>query len=260
MDRTAAAASHPSRVRIRNGWGMLIGHMARSNALPGLLTALLAIPLVAGCSVLGLPPTGAAVDAQPAAGADGGLPGPSAEASPSFFSSNDGYALTVPVGWVVRRTNANAANDALSTLSVTDTALGDEAATILDDTGARMSMMGVLASDVGDLTVLPPGIAILVMPTNGASDADTQQRVGDIVGGLTTIDGQIQHHVISVAAGDAHRYDLLLHGDSLSVQLRVYLFTVGDDGVLVLFGSDPSLAADAGPDMDSIVKSLRFGV
>ena len=85
MDRTAAAASHPSRVRIRNGWGMLIGHMARSNALPGLLTALLAIPLVAGCTVLGLPPTGAAVDAQPAAGADGGLPATERRGQPQLL-------------------------------------------------------------------------------------------------------------------------------------------------------------------------------
>jgi hypothetical protein len=239
---------------------MLIGHMARSNALPGLLTALLAIPLVAGCSVLGLSATGAGVDAQPAAGVDGGLPAPSAGASPSFFSSNDGYALTVPVGWVVQRTNANAANRALDALSGSDATLASEASSILDDTGARMSMMGLQANDLGDPTVLPPGIAILVMPTNGASDADTQQRVGDIIGGLPTVDGTIEHHVISVAAGDAHRYDLLLQGDSLSVQLRLYLFTVGDDGVLVLFGSDPSLASQAGPDMDSIVKSLRFGV
>ncbi len=260
MDRTAAASSHPSRVRIWNGWGMLIGHMARSNTLPGLLTALLAIPLVAGCSVLGLPATGAQVDAQPAAGADAALPAASAQASPGFFSSNDGYALTVPVGWVVRSTNANAANRALGALSAVDGALADEATAILDDTGARMSMVGVQTGDLGLSPLLPPGVAILVMPTNGASDADTQQRVGDIVGGLTTIDGTIDHHVIAVAAGDAHRYDLLLHGDSLTVQLRVYLFTVGDDGVLVLFGSDPSLATGAGPDMDSIVKSLRFGV
>ena len=40
----------------------------------------------------------------------------------------------------------------------------------------------------------------------------------------------------------------------------MYLFTVGDDGVLVLFGADPTLAEAAGPDMDSIIKSLRFGV
>ena len=63
-----------------------------------------------------------------------------------------------------------------------------------------------------------------------------------------------------MAAGDAHRYDLAVHGDSLSVQARVYLFTVGDDGVVVLFGSDPSLADDGRADMDSIIKSLRFGV
>ena len=107
---------------------------------------------------------------------------------------------------------------------------------------------------------VPPGIAILVLSTSGSSDSETQKRISGIVNGLATLDGPVDHSVESVAAGDAHRYDLALHGDSLSIQARVYLFTVGDDGVVILFGSDPTLAATVGADMDSIIKSLRFGV
>jgi hypothetical protein len=233
--------------------------MTRTNSLPGLLMALLAMPLVAGCAVLGLPPTGDALDAQAAVGVDGTVPTPGAEASPSFFSSNDGYALTLPAGWVGVKTNSNASADALDLLSATDPTLGDEARSIIDDTGARMSMIGTESSEVGAAPV-PPGIAILVMSTSGASDSETQKRVSAIVNGLATLDGPVDHSVESVAAGDAHRYDLALRGDSLSIQVRVYLFTVGDDGVLILFGSDATLADAAGSDMDSIIKSLRFGV
>ena len=101
-------------VRIWTGWGILVGLMARTNALPGMLMALLAVPLVAGCSVLGLPPAGAALDALPAAGVEGdGVPTPGAEASPTFFSSNDGYALTLPAGWVGVKTKGSASDDAL---------------------------------------------------------------------------------------------------------------------------------------------------
>ena len=251
---------HGSRVHIRTGWGILVALMARTNTLPGLLVALMAMPLVAGCAVLGLPPTGDALDAQPAPGVDSNTaPTPGAEASPSFFSSNDGYALTLPVGWVAVDTNASATSDAIDLLSQTDAALGDEARSIMDDTGARMSMIGAESSEIG-AAVVPPGIAILVMSTSGASDTSTQKRISAIVNGLVTLDGPVGHSVQSVAAGDAHRYDLTLQGDTLSIQARVYLFTVGDDGVLILFGSDPSLAAGAGPDMDSIIKSLRFGV
>ncbi len=49
-------------------------------------------------------------------------------------------------------------------------------------------------------------------------------------------------------------------GELVTVQLRVYLFTIGDDGFIVLFGSDPAAAASAASDMEAIVKSLRFGV
>jgi hypothetical protein len=246
-------------VRIRTGWGMLNGHMARLHALPSLFTALLAVPLVAGCAVLGLPPTGDALDAQPAAGVDSELSTPGPEASPSFFSSNDGYALTLPAGWVGIKTNGNASGQALDLLSTTDATLGDEAAALIDDTGARMSMLGAASDDVG-VAPVPAGIAILIIPTDGASDSETQKRVAVLVNGLTLVDGPIEHSVISVAAGDAHRYDLIVQGDALSIQLRLYLFTVGDEGVLILCGRDASLAPDTWPDVDAIIKSLRFGV
>ncbi len=50
-----------------------------------------------------LPPADETIDTLPAAGIDGDLPTPEAEASPTFFSSSDGYALTLPVGWVGAR-------------------------------------------------------------------------------------------------------------------------------------------------------------
>jgi hypothetical protein len=84
--------------------------------------------------------------------------------------------------------------------------------------------------------------------------------LADVVSGLSTVDGAVDHSVISVAAGDADEYLLSVRGDELSVRLKVYLFTVGDDGVVVLFGADPSVFNDAESDMDAIIKSLRFGV
>jgi hypothetical protein len=249
----------PPRVRIRTGWGMLGGQMSRMHAIPSLFTALLAVPLVAGCAVLGLPPTGDALDAQPAAGIDGDLATAGPEASPSFFSSNDGYALTLPAGWVGIKTNGNASGQVLDLLSTTDATLGDEAAALIDDTGARMSMLGAESEDVGTVPV-PAGLAILLFPADGASDSETQKRIAGLVNGLALVDGPIDHAVISVAAGDAHRYDLTVQGDVLSIQLRLYLFTVGDEGVLIVCGRDASLATDTWPDVDLIIKSLRFGV
>ena len=58
------------------------------------------------------------------------------------------------------------------------------------------------------MVAVPPRIAILVMSTSGSSDSETQKRISGIVNGLTTLDGPVDHSVESVAAGDAHRYDL----------------------------------------------------
>ena len=98
------------------------------------------------------------------------------------------------------------------------------------------------------------------MSTDGNSDEDTQERLAAVIDGLSTVDGPIDHSVISVAAGDADEYLLAVRGDELSVRLKLYLFTVGDDGVVVLFGAEPSVFDDAESDMDAIIKSLRFGV
>ena len=133
------------RVRIWTGWGILVGLMARINALPGLLMAVVALPFVAGCAVLGLPPTGVAVDALPAADVEGGVATPGAEASPTFFSSNDGYALTLPAGWVGVKTNGNASDERSICCPTRMPRSADRGTRILDESGARMSMMGARA-------------------------------------------------------------------------------------------------------------------
>jgi hypothetical protein len=225
-----------------------------------MLMALLVVPLVAGCSVLGLPPADAALDALPVAGVEGdGVPTPGPEASPTFFSSNDGYALTLPAGWVGVRTRGSATDDAFDALSGVDVVLADEARAILEATGARMSMIGARATPMEPESV-PPGIAILVMSANGETDEETQDRLAEVINGVSTVDGEIEHSVISVAAGDADEYLLTVQGDELAVRLKVYLFTVGDDGVVILLGADPSVFDGARSDMDAIIKSLRFGV
>lgn|GEM_PF-2872620 len=249
-------------MRIRAGWGILLGLMARITALPGLLVALLAVPLVSGCAALNLPTAGDALDVLPAVGVEGDVPTPGADSSPTFFSSNDGYALTLPAGWIATKTNGNASRDAFGQLEQQDAALAADATTVMDATGAHLSMAGVDTADLAGLTegTLPRGVVIMVMSTNGASDDETQQELGGIVDALGTLNGPVTQGVASVAAGDAHTYDFVVTGDGMSIHARAYLFTVGDDGVIVLFGADPSVVLVDDSDVLSIIKSLRFGV
>jgi hypothetical protein len=233
--------------------------MQRVTRTSGLLAAILVAPLIAGCSALGLPEgppsldiTGAADVIDPAATV---VPVP----SPVQLTSNDGYSLTLPAGWVGSRTNNDDTRAVFEALMAGDPLLGAEASAQYQSTDADLSMVAADGSEVG-LVPVPSVMAILVIPSGRGSD-DAEQRLEDILANLGTVmTSEVERVVVAVRAGDARRYDLTVAGDLITVQLRAYLFTVGDDGFVVLFGSDPAIAAGAASDMEAIVKSLRFGV
>jgi hypothetical protein len=250
--------TRPARMRDFRGWGILSVLMQRVTRRSGLLAAIMVAPLVAGCSALGLREdpttlglTGAAEVADPAATL---APLP----SPVQLSSNDGYSLTLPAGWVGSRTNNEATREAFAALTAGDPLLGTEASRLYEDADADLSMVAANGSEVGLVTV-PSVMAIVVIPSRRGSD-DTEELVGDFLSNPAIAASEVERSVASVRAGDAERYDVTVAGDLVTVQLRVYLFTVGDDGFIVLFGSDPAIAASAASDMEAIVKSLRFGV
>lgn len=251
MTRTA-------RVRELGRWGMLSVLMSRIPVKPGLLAATLVVPLLTGCSALGIPDS-APLDITTTMPV---VPDPAATATPApspvQVSSKDGYTLTLPAGWVGARTNGEATRATLQTIAINDALLGTEAAELYEATGADLSMVAADTAQVG-LAAWPSVMAVLVVPTPRGSD-DSQQRLDEILATLGTVTSEVERSVISVRAGDAPRYDLTIAGDVLTAQLRVYLFTIGDDGIVVMFASDPAFADDASADMEAIVKSLRFGV
>ncbi|MFN8517981.1 MAG: hypothetical protein U0667_01025 [Chloroflexota bacterium] len=235
---------------------MLSVLMSRFPVRPGLLAASLVLPLLSGCAALGIPDTAPLdIDAAAPEALDPIATAP--QPSPIEVSSKDGYTLTLPAGWVGTRTNGEATRAALAEIAASDALLGAEAAELYEATGADLSMVAVDATEVG-LAPWPAVMAVLVVPTPRGSDSG--QRLDDVLGGLGSVTSEIERSVTSVRAGDAQQYDLTLSGDVLTAQLRVYLFTIGDDGIIVLFAADPALADGASVDMEAIVKSLRFGV
>jgi hypothetical protein len=232
--------------------------MSRNPVTPGLLVAALVVPLLAGCSALGIPDpasldiTAAAPEVLDPTATTAPVP------SPIQVASKDGYTLTLPAGWVGTRTNGEATRAALEAVAVSDGLLGAEATALYDATDADLSMVAADATEVG-LAPWPSVMAILIVPTPRGSE-DTDGRMDEILGSLGTVTSEVERSVISVRAGDARRYDLTVAGDVLTAQVRAYLFTIGDDGIVVLFASDPAFAGGASADMEAIVKSLRFGV
>jgi hypothetical protein len=232
--------------------------MQRLTLRSGLLAAIMAMPLIAGCSALGLPESPASLDLT----GEADVIDPAATAapvpSPVQLTSTDGYSLTLPPGWVGTRTNNEATRAVFEAILASDPLLGTEASELYASTDADLSLVAVDGSEIG-LIPVPSVMAVLVIRSQRGSD-DTEQRLEDILGVLSTATSEVERSVASVRAGDARRYDLTVAGDLLTVQLRAYLFTIGGDGFVVLFGSDPAVAAGAASDMEAIVKSLRFGV
>ncbi len=250
--------TRPARMRDFRGWGILSVLMQRFTRSSGLVAAIMVAPLIAGCSALGLPDAPTSLDFTSAADVIDPDATQAPVPSPVQLSSNDGYTVTLPAGWVGSRTNNEATRAVLEAITSGDPLLGAEASALYEGTDADLSMVAVDGSEVG-LVPVPTVMAILVIPSQRGSD-DTEQRLEDILGNLVTVTSEVQRTVASVRAGDAQRYDLSVAGDLLAVQLRAYLFTVGDDGFIVLFASDPAIAPGAASDMEAIVKSLRFGV
>lgn len=247
------------RVRDFGGCGMLSVLMSRTSVIPALLAAAIVLPMLAGCSALGIPDPAADIDvAALAPDALDPLASPEPLPSPVQVTSKDGYSLTLPVGWVGARTNGEATRAALETLTTQDLLLGGQASALYQATDADLSMVAADTNEIG-LAPWPSVMAILVIPSQRGSE-DTERRVDDALTNLGILTSEVERSVVSVRAGDARRYDLMVAGDLLTAQLQVYLFTVSGDGIIVLFGSDPAFAGDASADMEAIVKSLRFGV
>jgi hypothetical protein len=233
-------------------------------ALPSLVLTLLAVPFLSACSALGIPPLPgqALLGAASSSSAPGTTPGTGAATplalTPTFFSTSDGYAMTLPAGWGAVRVAPNAAAGLLDVLNANDASLAGFARGILAATGARLSMVGADLLDAS--LVVPPGVLCLVLPTHGATNDDVEATVQQDIATSPAVDGAVSHTVITVPAGDAHRFELQVRGSGAPVRLRVYLFLVGADAVVLVFGASASGFDAASPSFDAIVKSLRFGV
>jgi hypothetical protein len=232
--------------------------MQRVTRNAGLLATIMVAPLIASCSALGLPEGATSLDITSAADIVDPAATPAPLPSPVQLSSNDGYSLTLPAGWVGSRANNEDTRAVFEVLAAGDPLLGAEASALYESTDADLSMVAVDGSEVG-LVPVPSFMGMVVIPSRRGSE-DTELRLEGILATLGTVTSEIERTVVSVRAGDARRYDLTVAGDLVTVQLRAYLFTVGNDGFIVLFGSDPAFAAGAASNMEAIVKSLRFGV
>jgi hypothetical protein len=223
--------------------------------------AVIAIPLLVGCSALGLPGLGApplpAVDPSGDVVASPGiLESPVPVPTPMDLASADGYSLTLPAGWLSADLAATDALSLADLLAATDPTLGALARAGLEMSEARLSLVAV---DPLAVAGWGPGVVIATMRTRGMPRDAARSMVEEILAGAPLV-SEVVHSVVTLPGGDAHRYDALLQGDTVVVALQAYVFRVGGDSFVVGTLAPQESVAGAQPAFDAIVKSLRFGV
>jgi hypothetical protein len=243
--------------------------MRSSVAAPGLALALLALPALSGCAELGIGGLTGGADGQAAALAvassdPGAVPGPDGvptpPPAPTFFSSPDGYALTLPAGWLGARVSSDQVDGLLSALAAVDRGLARAARSALAASGSRLSMV---AGDVASLErgALPAAAMVLVLPTSGVPDDVAGQLVAELISRIRGVGPQVSRSVVTIPAGDATRFDFdVTPAGSIPVAVRCYLFSIGGDALVVAFAAPADVMSDAAPSFEQIIRSLRFGV
>jgi hypothetical protein len=241
--------------------------MRHTAALPALALGLLGSLALVGCAELGVPEiTGETVDSilaapvspDPATLTDPGT-SPAPEATPAFFASNDGYAMTIPAGWTAARVSPDETGLVLDLLGRSDPVLGDLARSAIEQAGAWVSMVG------GDLSAntdgqVPPGVVVLVLPSVGTSDDATEELVLTLIEAVA-VDGGPARKVVGTPAGDAHRFQFSVTGDLVGpVTIRAFLYSEGSDAVVVAFASAAATWSQVDDVFSSMIRSLRFGV
>ena len=226
-----------------------------------LLLAILAIPALSGCAALGLPdlpgstllPFGSdVVDLSPAPDAS------SAPAAVGYVASADGYSLSIPGGWGALDLSGEDAFALADAVALVDPRLGELARTGLERSDARLSLVAadLVAAAAGGYS---PGVLVTTMRTRGMEKGAARNLVEDLLAEAPLAADPI-HSVEGLPAGDAHRYDAIVLGDTVDLQLRIHVFRVGGDSFVVAAVAPDDQFEGAQPVFDRIVKSLRFGV
>ena len=226
--------------------------------LSRLLFAVLAVPMLTGCAALGLPTipgsslvsSGEALDASVS-------PDPSAGGLGTDVASADGYALTLPAGWVATDLAGQDGGVLADLLAGTDATLGELAHGALEQSRARLSLLAVdlVSAAEGGWS---PGVLVSAMRTK--SDKAAARQMVESLLSSSPLGSDVSHSVEGFPAGDAHRYDAVILGSSVDLEVQVYVFRVGGTSFIVSTVAPEELFAASEPAFEAILKSLRFGV
>lgn len=250
----------PAPRRIRAASGILLPpmHVPAASAVLALSSAV----LLGGCAALGIAaplPAGADPLAVPGTSPLPALsPAPAPAASPGYLASAGGWNLSLPAGWTAAELDMLDAAAAGELVSVLEPGLAPLVREGLTRGDARIALLAIDAR-VAVTGGLPPSFVLVAIPTRGLPRDTARTLVEALLAAAPALEAP-RHSVVPHPAGDAHRWELRLAGTTGILDLRAELLRIAGDGWLILSVAPDALAEAARPDLDLIVRSLRFGI
>jgi hypothetical protein len=189
-------------------------------------------------------------------------PSPSPTVAPTsfVFTSNDGYAMTIPAGWTATAVGPDDIGLLLSVLGASNPDLANLVRSILDLTHARASMVG---GDLRDASAkVPPNVTVLIQSSGGLPLELVGTVVEQLVNRVPGITGSAAKAKVNLPSGDAIRLDYQVQpsGGGGLISLRTFVILNGSQAFLVTFTAASDRFSDQQPIFDEMVNSLRFGV
>jgi hypothetical protein len=200
-------------------------------------------------------PAGAALSS-PAAD-QGELPPDGGDAD-VWWQHPDGYAMTLPAGWLGVAVDASKTDDFVAALRESLPGLADRVASVLAGSKTRISAVAYAADAAGHVS---PVLLVLAEPADGRRPHAIKTDVYERISSLPGLSSSLSPHGVTLLNAKGERYDFtIVDPDLLELRVRSFVFRFGRTVYLVNFIASADVADGAGLDFDAIIDSLRFGV
>jgi len=190
-------------------------------------------------------------------------PSPTPEPTPTVFRSADGYAITLPVGWLALPVEDADVDALLDLLGSQQPAVADLVRDYLELTNARISMVALEGGLGGTGSALPANVNVLIQPSLGLSLSFVSSLVGSVIEELPGVTGPVTTENVSLPAGEAARLRFQVQVDTEGVTvpataLESYILIRGSEAYVITFVSAADQVGDDQPVFEEIIGSLCF--
>lgn len=181
------------------------------------------------------------------------------DATPTWWSHPDGYAMTLPAGWAGAAISGSQSGRLVDAIAGTYPGAAERVAAVLQATNSRVV---AVAADLASAGEVSPLLLVIAQPTDGFRARAVKNRVHEQISALPGLQGIPGKYDVRLPAGSGVRFEYTVDDPELgTLRAHSYLFRFGGHAYLVSFvASQDAFDAEAESAFEAIIASLRFGI